>query len=1046
MTLACLEEFAAPGAAFRGKPFWAWNGKLEPEELRRQIRLMQRMGLGGFFMHARVGLDTPYSSPEWFTCIDACLDEARQLGMEAWLYDEDRWPSGAAGGLVTQNPAYRMRSLILTTLQAPDDLHWEAETLAAFTARLEGGTARDVTPIAVGTAPPALEDGQVILRFAVVVQGLSSWYNGYTYLDTLNHEAVREFIAVTHQMYAERYGEEFGKLIPGIFCDEPNYGNMLTEDNNTAETRGLPWTGQLPAEFRQRYGYDLLPHLVELVFDVDGQAVTPARYHYHDCITHLFTDAFGRQIGEWCGEHGLAFTGHLLEEDTLSHQTTVVGDCMRFYEHMQAPGMDLLTEHWRAFVTAKQVSSAARQFGRTWRLTETYGCTGWDFPFAGHKALGDWQVALGINLRAPHLAWYTMLGEAKRDYPASIFYQSPWWEAYRTVEDYFARVQAVMTRGREVRELLVIHPIESMWLQVKAGWRGDPAVHAADEIFQQLSDTLLAGHVDFDYGNEELMSRHATVEMRDGKAALLIGEAVYYAVLVPPMTTMRASTLALLRQFKEAGGAVIFTEHEAGYLEALPSTAVTDFARTCTCDVPASGAPLLQAVEGPARRLRITDDDGREIAAVLYLLREDEEAYYLFICNTGEDFAAEGRSMFADPLVRERTLDFPQVIIHGLSSAGAPLQLHPETGTVTRADATRTDAGWDIATELPTLGSRLFIFPKKEYDASMLPDTPILQTIRAENLEDAAWPIQLSEANNLVLDRPRYRLGDGAWSAPAEILRVDQAVRAALGVPGRGGQMVQPWMREKEANPLALPLALSYRFEVESLPSGALLLALEAPETFRVSLNGVPVSMDAECGWWVDRSLRTLPLAPALLRVGTNELLLECAYSAEHPGLEIIYLLGQFGVALRKDAPVITMSPDTLCLGDWTEQGLAFYSGSVVYQREITPRLAAGERLFVHVPDYRGTCLRVLLDGRPAGIIAWEPNEVEITDLLTAGTHLLQIEVISHRRNSHGPFHLTEQWPTWTGPWEFLDDGRWYEGYQLVPCGMMAAPELVVRS
>jgi hypothetical protein len=61
-----LKQFANPPSAFRGKPFWAWNGKLEPAELRRQIRVMRRMGLGGFFMHSRVGLDTPYLADEWF--------------------------------------------------------------------------------------------------------------------------------------------------------------------------------------------------------------------------------------------------------------------------------------------------------------------------------------------------------------------------------------------------------------------------------------------------------------------------------------------------------------------------------------------------------------------------------------------------------------------------------------------------------------------------------------------------------------------------------------------------------------------------------------------------------------------------------------------------------------------------------------------------------------------------------------------------------------------------------------------------------------------
>ena len=59
--------------------------------------------------------------------------------------------------------------------------------------------------------------------------------------------------------------------------------------------------------------------------------------------------------------------------------------------------MDLLTEHNREYETPKQVASVARQFGRRWRLDEIYGCTGWDFPFLGHKALGDWQAALGIS-------------------------------------------------------------------------------------------------------------------------------------------------------------------------------------------------------------------------------------------------------------------------------------------------------------------------------------------------------------------------------------------------------------------------------------------------------------------------------------------------------------------------------------------------------------------------------------------------------------------------------------------------------------------------
>lgn len=111
-------EFANPAPAFRAKPFWAWNDKLNEHELRRQIRIFKTMGLGGFFMHSRIGLNTPYLSHEWFDLVAACIDEAQKTGTEAWLYDEDRWPSGAAGGLVTRHEHYRMRSLVLTRHEA----------------------------------------------------------------------------------------------------------------------------------------------------------------------------------------------------------------------------------------------------------------------------------------------------------------------------------------------------------------------------------------------------------------------------------------------------------------------------------------------------------------------------------------------------------------------------------------------------------------------------------------------------------------------------------------------------------------------------------------------------------------------------------------------------------------------------------------------------------------------------------------------------------------------------------------------------------------
>ncbi|MFH1761792.1 MAG: hypothetical protein ABIA63_11905, partial [bacterium] len=89
MKSSFIKTFKNPPAKFRGKPFWAWNGKLDKSELSRQILVMKKMGLGGFFMHSRTGLVTPYLSKEWFACIDLCIKDAKKQGMEAWLYDED---------------------------------------------------------------------------------------------------------------------------------------------------------------------------------------------------------------------------------------------------------------------------------------------------------------------------------------------------------------------------------------------------------------------------------------------------------------------------------------------------------------------------------------------------------------------------------------------------------------------------------------------------------------------------------------------------------------------------------------------------------------------------------------------------------------------------------------------------------------------------------------------------------------------------------------------------------------------------------------------
>lgn len=176
--------------------------------------------------------------------------------------------------------------------------------------------------------------------------------------------------------------------------------------------------------------------------------MSQVKWRYVDLVECMFLEAYAIPMHECCQKHHLYFTGHVLQEDTLSGQTAMIGSVMRFYEHMDVPGVDVLTEGNKNFLLVKQLSSVARQTGKAWKLSELYGCTGWQFSLENHKQVGDWQALLGIDVRCPHLSWYTMQGEAKRDYPASIFFQSAWWKDYKQVEDYFARMPCAAARGR----------------------------------------------------------------------------------------------------------------------------------------------------------------------------------------------------------------------------------------------------------------------------------------------------------------------------------------------------------------------------------------------------------------------------------------------------------------------------------------------------------------------------------------------------------------------------------------------------------------------
>ena len=199
------QEFLEPPASYRSRPFWAWNGKLDEKELLRQIDVMHDMGFGGFFMHSRTGLVTQYLGEEWFHLTDVCTRKAGELGMEPWIYDEDRWPSGCAGGMVSKEPQFQYQYLTLS-LEGPSD-NSKNEKICATSGNQEADCAAPLAEFAAHVdglklAPgyrrlDSLRAGETRLVFRIHTMEPKEAFNGYPDADRMNLTATERFLDVT---------------------------------------------------------------------------------------------------------------------------------------------------------------------------------------------------------------------------------------------------------------------------------------------------------------------------------------------------------------------------------------------------------------------------------------------------------------------------------------------------------------------------------------------------------------------------------------------------------------------------------------------------------------------------------------------------------------------------------------------------------------------------------------------------------------------------------------------------------------------------------
>ena len=572
-----LKLWREPPKVCSQAPFWFWNGPLDPNTMREQVRMMADKGVHAALPHPRFGMDRRlYLEEPFWKAMDATIDEAQKVGSSIWLYDEYNWPSGGAGGRVTDgHPEFYPRGLDYTFVECegPRDFTIsKPEASEPVMERFEQIVAGFIGP--AGDAIPREPWGQVqpngesitgpvpagrhriLIFFRCLGRNPSPLDDGSnSMIDYLRPEPTRRFIELTHEQYAKRYGRLFGKQIPAIFYDEPS----------TMAPAPFPWTFGFEDVFRERRGFDLIAKLPALLDDSFPDA-GPIRAAYWQTVSERFNECFFDQLAQWCREHGLPLTGHCYEEN-ITHYTNSP-HLMEQLRRVDWPGFDALGTRARPAAVKIPVSVTHLE-DREEVICEALGLAGgWNCTLDMLRGGYNQLACLGATTFIPH-AFFQTVENPRVECPPSFFYQNPYWKYYDRLTALTSRLSLFNRIGRHVAPALVYYPIESLWMDSAGGkgqrtfpWQhstlGNKGAEATINGFNDLVDGLFNNLWDVDVVDGKALDSARIVQTETGPH-IAIGHENYRVLLFPPVRAVAPSALRIAADFVKAGGTVIWT-------------------------------------------------------------------------------------------------------------------------------------------------------------------------------------------------------------------------------------------------------------------------------------------------------------------------------------------------------------------------------------------------------------------------------------------------------------------------------------------------------
>ncbi|KPK87854.1 MAG: hypothetical protein AMS27_01220 [Bacteroides sp. SM23_62_1] len=1002
--------FKDPPAEYRTVPFWVWNDAVTKEKINFQLEEFRNKGFGGVFIHPRYGMITEYLSDEWFELVKYSVEKGKELGLYIWIYDENSYPSGFAGGHVpatmpeSYNHGNALKQYKMTKLEPDNRKEYkhifikQDGQLVEITDRLE-----EYTGI----------EGDFYL-YELIYYPKGKWYAGYSYVDLLYQGVTEKFIELTMSGYEEAVGTEFGNIIPGVFTDEPHIGP-------SGGRSSIRWTPDLYEVFEQRWGYDLRVRLNTLVEEEgDWKKV---RHDYYETLLQMFIDRWSKPWYQYTEEKTLLWTGHYWEHDWPNPYHG--GDNMAMYAWHQVPAIDMLFNTWDDrpdqfgnVRSVRELRSVANQMGRRRTLSETYGGSGHELTFQDMKRNGDWEYVLGVNLMNQHLSFMTLMGDRKHDYPQTFSYHSPWWDYYRYQNDYYGRLSMALSAGEQQNHVLVIEPTTTAWMYYNSA--GDN--QKLDEIeskFREFIDRMELFQIEYDLGSENILKDHGQV--KDGK--VVINQRSYDMVVIPPgLENLESSTSALVEEYLNQGGKILSFIPPPYFIDGENNPKMHELAKKYDEHYLRTSGELNGAEAELLAPAAISFKNPENTGGLLYHMRRifrDGELLFLVNSSLNENTAGS-------------------VSIQGKSV----VRLDPETGDIFKYPFVSEGEELYISYTLPPAGSLLLFISRKLIDAG----EPLKEPEKWEAVESTGeMAVNPVKENVLVLDYCALTMGNMKEQEYYFYAASDTIFK-------HHGFDDNPWATSIQFKTEILDrdtfkadhsgFRTDFNFViVRGVDYSDFKAVIERPHLYTVLVNGKEVR-PMENTHWLDASFGVFSIGE-YLDFSENTISLIANPMSVHCELAPVFVTGNFILKPGKEGWVIS-PPAILTTGAWPDQGYPFYSDIVSYSKNYSIENKTG-RYKIVLGDWNGAVAGVGVNGAEAGIIYHQPYELDISDLITDGENSITIHIVGSLKNLLGPHHnvRTRDFVT---PWSFRyapDKQPPGEEYDLLDYGLMGDFELL---